>query len=1507
MKYLLLLIAPIFIVGGHLLAQCDINASASATTITCGQSVNLSAFGSSTGQMILNENFNTGSFGPGWGATPGSTNFNNPCSPGGVDGTPHAWMGSTTSVPRTLTSSPYNLTAATAGVSICFDLLFAEQGNAAPCEGPDEPDEGVFLQYSIDGGATWVDIHYFDPNGGNDPQLTNWNNWCFALPAGAITANTLIRWHQTADSGADYDHWGIDNVQIFQNDINAEVEWLHDGYSYGVGNPGGVNPTPVTPITTTTYTAQITTGTGQVCTTTVTVTVVDPVYDITVSANPTTICSGDCSTITGTGQIVIDPGGIETYENNEFNVVSSGSASVNINVQGINTTNITNGLIQNVTINGFSFSGSFFCTSFGGCNCNGTNIGFGQTCNLTASGFTVTLTSPGGCDIILAPAGVASGNYNNTVFVPVGGSALGGTFPASGGPWNPNEPFSGLNGCDPNGVWTLTFNAPGLGLGFGTLQGWSITFNDPPIYAPVNYSWSPTTGLSNPTSINTQACPTSTTNYVLTVSNGTPGCATHNENVNIIVDPCGGCVPPVVNVNPLNTCAPGTVDLSTAIAAGSAPATLTYHATQTDAQNDVNPISTTVGTSGTYWLRYEDPLIPTCFGTVQIVVTITPAANSSFTLTDFCPGGTNQATGIATPGGTFSFNPVPADGATINSSTGSISNATTGTTYTVQYTTGGTCPSSTTHTVTVTGFTYTAAIVSENCGNSNGEINITPNGGTPNYIYSLNGGSTQASGSFTGLNAGSYTVLITDNSGCQATGTENVGSIGGPTIDNLQTVNPTCGGGCNGSITATVSGGSTPYTYQWFDASNNPIGTNSATISNLCGGTYSLQVTDANGSSNQLFFEDFESGANNWTLNVPTGAEGADPNFFNVSDDEGGVTPGGCGVAGNGNSTLHITSVFFPAGGAAYDAGGLCGLLFCPQTNRQAESPAINTVGQSNLTLKFNFIAQGDIPNDQATVWYNTGSGWTQLGAALLSTTCPSGQGLWTAYSNALPASCENIPNLRIAIRWQNNDDGVGTDPSVAINDFEIITASAASCPAIDFATLTAPGGGGDPSFTVTNFCEGSANSATGIVTAGGTFAFNPIPVDGATINAATGAITNGVGGTTYTIQYTTPGACSNSQTHTVTVNDLPTPVISGNLTYCAGGQTTLSAGGPYSSYSWSTGPVTQTINATAQNGITVTVTDNNGCQGTSPAVNVTSVAQIVTNSNLTICQGQTITIHGNQQSTAGVYSQTFQSSGGCDSISNVTLVVNPGPTPIITGNLWYCEGNQATLDAGGPYSSYSWSTGGNQQTIQTTSSSPITVTVTDANGCSGTSAPVSLVAPPIAIVGANPSTGTAPLVVTLTNGSQNASTYHWDFGNGIDLTTGNTNSQNQTYDSIGQYTVVLVATSQNGCSDTAYVTIVVVEPTQPMIIDFPNIFTPNGDHNNDFFEFASSNVASLEVVVTNRWGNLMFKSSDVHFKWDGTMPNGNQASEGVYFYQYKVTGMLGEYLEGQKFVHLMK
>jgi len=121
-----------------------------------------------------------------------------------------------------------------------------------------------------------------------------------------------------------------------------------------------------------------------------------------------------------------------------------------------------------------------------------------------------------------------------------------------------------------------------------------------------------------------------------------------------------------------------------------------------------------------------------------------------------------------------------------------------------------------------------------------------------------------------------------------------------------------------------------------------------------------LLFFDSRKAQTVIYTENWTSGGTGWTLNVSTGVEGADPNFWIVADNEGGgITPdlgapGSCGVANNANNTLHVTSVFNPTGGAAYDAGGLCGLLFCPQANRRTESPIINCTGQSTITLNFN-------------------------------------------------------------------------------------------------------------------------------------------------------------------------------------------------------------------------------------------------------------------------------------------------------------------------------------------------------------------------------------------------------------------------------------------------------------------------------------------------------------------------------------------------------------------------
>jgi Bacterial Ig domain len=183
-----------------------------------------------------------------------------------------------------------------------------------------------------------------------------------------------------------------------------------------------------------------------------------------------------------------------------------------------------------------------------------------------------------------------------------------------------------------------------------------------------------------------------------------------------------------------------------------------------------------------------------------------------------------------------------------------------------------------------------------------------------------------------------------------------------------------------------------------------------------------------------------------WNLNVSTGANATEPNFWEINDDEGGVMPPGCGTSGNGNKTLHITAdlAWSIGTGATYNAGGLCGFLFCTETHTRAESPSISTLGKTNMTLTFDYIENGDGTIDNATIYYsvNGGTTWLLLNDPAKTIVCTNSQGQWTAYSIALPAACNNIANLKIGFNWENDDDGNGTDPSVAINNIKITTPS---------------------------------------------------------------------------------------------------------------------------------------------------------------------------------------------------------------------------------------------------------------------------------------------------------------------------------------------------------------------------------------------------------------------------------------------------------------------------------
>ncbi|MBK7148080.1 MAG: SprB repeat-containing protein [Bacteroidetes bacterium] len=410
--------------------------------------------------------------------------------------------------------------------------------------------------------------------------------------------------------------------------------------------------------------------------------------------------------------------------------------------------------------------------------------------------------------------------------------------------------------------------------------------------------------------------------------------------------------------------------------------------------------------------------------------------------------------------------------------------------------------------------------------------------------------------------------------------------------------NPTCTTG--GTATVTPSGGSA-YTYKWSN------GATSATVNNLQAGTYTVTVYSSGGTLlDTIYLETFEA-THNWTLNTATGTNGVDNNFWQVNDDESGMPAGSCGNAGQNNKTLHVTSVAQFASGAAYDAGGLCGILYCPQTNMAASSPDINTSGATKLVLRYDFISAGDGLSDNASLRYsiNGGGAYTSLDASLKSATCVGGQGQWTQRSYNLPTSCNNINNFQIRFNWTNNDDGVGSDPSVAINNILLLdsipmpgdsvvrtvtlTPSALPYFVTVALSITQPG------------CGQNNGAINNVGIAGGTSPYSIAwKTGGATIGSGN-SLTN-IGPGTYTVEVTDANGCFIDTTFVLgggTSGGTVTLTRSDSV-ICSGDSAQFCAPQGFVSYLWNTGVASQCINAKLAGNYRVTVTDNGGCSATS-------------------------------------------------------------------------------------------------------------------------------------------------------------------------------------------------------------------------------------------------------------------------------------------------------------------
>ncbi|MBI2281637.1 MAG: hypothetical protein HYU68_13260, partial [Bacteroidetes bacterium] len=248
---------------------------------------------------------------------------------------------------------------------------------------------------------------------------------------------------------------------------------------------------------------------------------------------------------------------------------------------------------------------------------------------------------------------------------------------------------------------------------------------------------------------------------------------------------------------------------------------------------------------------------------------------------------------------------------------------------------------------------------------------------------------------------------------------------------------------------------------------------------------------------------------------------------------------------------------------------------------------------------------------------------------------------------------------------WNNG----ATSPSINVNPIAdstyLVTATDANGCSDTVSTLVQVISNPNANITSsngTNFvCNGSSVTLT--ASGGGTYTWN----DASTLDSL---VVSPIVNTNYSV-IAEVGGCSDTATFAVTVNNLPTAIVTGDNTICVGETTTLTASGG-TSYSWNTGSSLDSIvvSPNVDSSYVVTVTDANGCVNT----------------------------------------------------ANATVTVNALPIPTITGTTAICNGSSTTLTANGGVS-YVWSNGSTSPSINIspTADSTYLVTATDGNGCSDT------------------------------------------------------------------------------------------------------------------------------------------------------------------------------------------
>lgn len=359
--------------------------------------------------------------------------------------------------------------------------------------------------------------------------------------------------------------------------------------------------------------------------------------------------------------------------------------------------------------------------------------------------------------------------------------------------------------------------------------------------------------------------------------------------------------------------------------------------------------------------------------------------------------------------------------------------------------------------------------------------------------------------------------------------------------------------------------------------------------------------------------------------------------------------------------------------------------------------------------------------------------------------------------------------------------------------------------------------------------------------------------------------------GNTYSVTITDENGCVAESSFLVEQAPELSLSISGDDALCAGDMTTLTANGNFTSFVWSTTATSQTIETGAGN-FSVTATDEFNCVYTDsinvenlplPEPEITGLTTFCLDAFTTISVGESYdsyiwsndaTTQSIEVDTEGIYSVTVTDGNNCSASTSVEVLELEQLQPGISGDLEFCAGSSTLLTGENGYSSYLWSTGEATPSITVTAPGDYTLSVTDANGCEG-STTVPVIENQLPIPEINTQGYFCESDSVLLNVDNIYIAYAWFDGD----------TTNQIYASVaGDYSVTV--TDGNGCKGFTTTTIEEIIPSAPQI-EGPFQFCPGTSTTltgeNGFVDYQWENGPSTQEMTVTAPGDYTLNVID--------------------------------------------